>query len=233
MLVDENDQDDLAFLDAVDTGLSLDQTRALKETFGRDGRAHSGGAARTGQQELDQVTKDLELTLSKYLQTHQPPRSAYTTEDHLREEEDGGGRVERAFGDQLDRMAGVSLTSGGGGLNFGNDDDETSKLISQAREAATLEAKYGTNGEAELKALSSRHEELKKGIQGLSSVRDAQAAQHERRQQTGALLGPPPAAVDMSELRSGGTLHDENPDDWCCRLNNNELRAALTVLCFS
>ncbi|KAG0057865.1 hypothetical protein BGZ83_000052 [Gryganskiella cystojenkinii] len=206
LLANEDNQDDLDFLDVVDTGMSSDQTRELREILGQSSSVNSNPSRRTGQQELEHVTRDLEETLSKFLQTHQPPCSAYATEDPITSAKTTGLRTgtpgtqsyqteqDRAFGEQLDRFASVSLAPA-----F-TENDEASKLIMQAKETATLEAKYGTRDEAQLASLTSRHDELKKGVQGLSSVRDALAAKRDN----DAELGPPPAAIDLTELRSGG-----------------------------
>ncbi|KAI7820619.1 hypothetical protein BC939DRAFT_227377 [Gamsiella multidivaricata] len=127
---------------------------------------------------------------------------------------------ERAFGAQLDRVAGFSLSDDG----FG-DDDEASRLITQAREAAQLEAKYGNLDESRMKELQDRHEELKKGIQGLSSVQSKASRQNSSKDVVvDGGLGPPPAAVGLDELRAdrgGGVNCDENPDNWCCICNED------------
>ncbi|KAF9357838.1 hypothetical protein BGX26_002997 [Mortierella sp. AD094] len=216
LLVDGSDNDDLEFLDDLDT-FSPTQTQQLKETLRSENK-------KSGEQDLNNVTKDLERTLSKFLQTHQPPpidfqESAGTGPTGINnndafiyqaEESDQG----RAFGNQLDRITEVSLSSGMG------DDDEASRLIAQAREAAQLESKYGNLNEARLNDLNSRHEELKKGIQSLSSIRSRTPTQTTRSTDEKLGLGPPPAAVGLDELR-GGDDDDENPDNWCCICNED------------
>ncbi|KAF9928734.1 hypothetical protein FBU30_002152 [Linnemannia zychae] len=216
LLVDGDSQDDLDFLDELDT-LSSDQKQELKTTFRTDNQAKKDEA------HLDSVTKDLEKTLSKFLQTHQPPASAFQdsaleqnyTNHSLNESKES--RQERAFGDQLDRLAGVSMSmSSADGLGV---DDEASRLITQLREETQLEAKYGNLDEARLKDLHLRNEELKKGVQGLSSVRSNASKTSSASTNDG--LGPPPAAVGLDELRSGGADDDENPDNWCCICNED------------
>ncbi|KAF9998554.1 hypothetical protein BGZ80_005540 [Entomortierella chlamydospora] len=216
LLVDESDNDDLGFLDDLDT-FSPTQTQQLKETL-------RGENKKLGEQELNNVTKDLERTLSKFLQTHQQPSIDFQNSAgtelmginnnsisiHQAEDSD----QERAFGNQLDRIAGVSLSSGMG------DDDEASRLITQAREAAQLEDKYGDIDEGLLKDLNSRHEELKKGIQSLSYILPQNSTRSVRFTIEDLGLGPPPAAVGLDELR-GGDDDNENPDNWCCICNED------------
>ncbi|KAF9202856.1 hypothetical protein BGZ49_007011 [Haplosporangium sp. Z 27] len=209
LLVDGNDDDDLGFLDTLDT-LSSTQTQQLKDTF------NNNNNNKAQEQELNSVTEDLEKTLSKFLQTHQPTPNGFQDPTGrsgsngaiYRAEESG---QDRAFGDQLDRITGSSLSA-----DFG-DDDETSQLITQAKESAQLEAKYGNLNEAQLKDLNRRQEELKKGIQNLSSMRPRTPVSADEK----LGLGPPPAAVGLDELRSGGGDDDETPDDWCCICNED------------
>ncbi|KAF8940957.1 hypothetical protein BGZ58_003689 [Dissophora ornata] len=211
LLVDGDDDDDLGFLDDV---LSPSETQQLKAAL-------DGDRKKSGEQELSSVTQDLERTLSKFLQTHQPPPTAY--HDSAAAESEGEGSAQgKVFGDQLDRMGadGMSISSTMTGRDRFNadDDDEMSRLITQVREEHQLEAKYGNLDEARLKELSRRHEELKKGIQGLSSVQSRAASQSV---DTSSSLGPPPAAVGLDELRlgggGGGGYDDDDPDNWCCK----------------
>ncbi|KAF9152914.1 hypothetical protein BG015_004497 [Linnemannia schmuckeri] len=220
LLVDGNDHDDLDFLDDLDT-LSPGQKQEIKLTLSSN-NSNSNDKKVGDEQELDDVTKDLEKTLSKFLQNHQPPPAA--SHDHRRDrnsahdnDEGQESKQERAFGDQLDRMAGVSLSTDRGGFD-GDDDDEASRLITQLREEAQLESKYGNLDEARMKDLHSRNEDLKKGIQGLSSIR-SNASKASSTDSDG--LGPPPAAVGLDELRSGGIDDNENPDNWCCMCNED------------
>ncbi|KAF8946181.1 hypothetical protein BGZ47_001168 [Haplosporangium gracile] len=219
LLVDGNDHDDLDFLDDLDT-LSPGQKQELKVTLSNN-NSNSNSKKVGDEQELDDVTKDLEKTLSKFLQNHQPPAAAFHNHQHnsnsIHDNDEGQeSKQERAFGDQLDRMAGVSLSTDRGG--FGGDDEEASRLITQLREEAQLESKYGNLDEARMKDLHSRNEDLKKDIQGLSSVRSnaSKASSTDN-----DVLGPPPAAVGLDELRSGGIDDNENPDNWCCMCNED------------
>ncbi|GJJ67927.1 hypothetical protein EMPS_00273 [Entomortierella parvispora] len=210
LLIDEEDHD-LSFLDTANTGLTHEQTRELKDAFNME---DSISARKTGQQELDHVAKELETTLSKFLQSHQSPRfTEYTDKSGATPRLESG--IDSAFGDQLDRLTGIPLVSGTS-ADFG-DHDEASNLITRIRESAALEAKYGTKEDEEVKSLSSRHDELKKGIQGLSSVREVQAA----KMKTQTSLGPVPTVIDLSELRTGSGDIDENPDSWCCICNED------------
>lgn len=111
----------------------------------------------------------------------------------------------------MDRLTGVTLATGVD-TDF-NGHDEVSDLMTRIRESAALEAKYGSKVDEEIRSLSSRHDELKKGVQSLSSVREVQSA----KMKTQASLGPVPTAIDLSELRTGTGDIDENPDDWCCK----------------
>lgn len=211
--MDENDQDNLDFLDDLDT-LSPSQKQELKATLSSNNKKAGD------EQELQDVTKDLEKTLSKFLQNHQPPATAFNDHQHhdsnsTRFNDEGQeSKQERAFGNQLDRMAGVSLSTDRGGFGGGSDDDDASRLITQLREEAQLESKYGNLDEARMKELHSRNEDLKKGIQGLSSVR-SNTSKASSTDTDG--LGPPPAAVGLDELVSGGIDDNENPDNWCCK----------------
>ncbi|KAG0067239.1 hypothetical protein BGZ89_006321 [Linnemannia elongata] len=217
LLVDGNDQDNLDFLDDLDT-LSTGQKQELKATLSNNSKNNK----ETGDvQGLDDVTKDLEKTLSKFLQNHQPPATAFhdhhSHHDSSQYNDEGQeSKQDRAFGDQLDRMAGVSILTDRGGFEGG--DDEASRLITQLREEAQLESKYGNLDEARMKDLHSRNEDLKKGMQGLSSVR-SNASKASSTDTDG--LGPPPAAVGLDELRSGGIDDNENPDNWCCMCNED------------
>ncbi|KAG0315889.1 hypothetical protein BGZ99_007189 [Dissophora globulifera] len=218
LLVDGSDADDLGFLDDV---LSPADSQQLKSSLVGD----------------TNVAADLERTLSKFLQTHQPPPATFQHTNDNDDDNHVNGRVtktgavsreqERLFGDHLDRLgSGMSLSpsmSGfGGGSGGGGDDDEASRLITQAREAAHLEAKYGDLDAARLKELSSRHEELKKGIQGLASVQARATSSSSQTANSSSSLGPPPAAVGLDELRQGGgNDDDENPDNWCCICNED------------
>lgn len=210
--MDENDHDNLDFLDDLDT-LSPGQKQELKATLSNN----SSNNKKAGDEHGLDVTKDLEKTLSKFLQNHQPPATAFhghhSHHDSSQYDEGQESKQERAFGDQLDRMAGVSLSTDRGGYG-GGDDDEASRLITQLREEAQLESKYGNLEEARMKDLHSRNEELQKGIQTLSSVR-SNASKASSTDTDG--LGPPPAAVGLDELRSGGIDDNENPDNWCCK----------------
>ncbi|KAG0291108.1 hypothetical protein BGZ96_005473 [Linnemannia gamsii] len=217
LLVNGNDQDNLDFLDDLDA-LSPDQKQELKATLSSNNKKAGD------EQELQDVTKDLEKTLSKFLQNHQAPATAFHDHQHndsnsTRFDDEGQeSKQERAFGNQLDRMAGVSLSTDRGGFGGGDDDGEASRLITQLREEAQLESKYGNLDEARMKELHSRNEDLKKGIQGLSSVR-SNASKASSTDTDG--LGPPPSAVGLDELVSGGIEDDENPDDWCCMCNED------------
>ncbi|KAF9172135.1 hypothetical protein BGX21_007861 [Mortierella sp. AD011] len=216
LLVSESDNDDLGFLDDLDT-FSPTQTQQLKETL-------RGENKKLGEQELNNVTKDLERTLSKFLQTHQQPSIDFqnsagielmgtkNSSASIRQVEDPD--QERTFDNQLDRIAGVSLSSGMG------DDDEASRLITQAKEAVQLEDKYGDIDEGFLKDLNSRHEELKKGIQDLSYILPQNSTRSVRFIIEDLGLGPPPAAVGLDELR-GGDDGNENPNNWCCICNED------------
>ncbi|KAG0248000.1 hypothetical protein BG011_000654, partial [Mortierella polycephala] len=215
ILHDGNEHDDLSFLDELND-LSPSQKQELKDSFGINAQ---GGKARenlpSGEQELENVTKDLEKKLSKFLLTHQTPSNAM--DDSLV----SSSTTQDPFGDGLDRIAGVSLISRTDGVS--GDDDVASQLVTQAREEAQLEAKYGNLDEKQLQDLHSRHKELKKGIQGLSSVQLNNASSKAKSgsvdEETG--LGPPPAAVGLDELRLGGMDGDENPDNWCCICNED------------
>ncbi|KAI1304674.1 hypothetical protein EDD11_005074 [Mortierella claussenii] len=243
LLIDSEDQDDLGFLDDLDEA-QPGQSQYLKTALDADKNQYN---ATLGEKVLSNVTEDLERTLSKFLQTHQPPPSAFqhpqtqstvaqepiTTPAHGEESE-----YEKAFGDQLDKITGPSFSAEAGagfstdssGLR-GGDDEEAAKLLTQIQEAAHLEHKYGSMDEARLKELNNRHEELKKGIQGLSSVRSKTSSQTSGKtvcieQETASGLGPPPAAVELDELRlggggGGGYDGDENPDNWCCICNED------------
>ncbi|KAF9337680.1 hypothetical protein BGZ91_009310 [Linnemannia elongata] len=218
LLVDGNDQDNLDFLDDLDT-LSPGQKQELKATLSNNSSNNKEAGDVQG---LDDVTKDLEKTLSKFLQNHQPPATAFhdhhSHHDSSQYNDEGQeSKQDRAFGDQLDRMAGVSISTDRGGFE-GGDDDESSRLITQLREEAQLESKYGNLDEARMKDLHSRNEDLKKGMQGLSSVR-FNASKASSTDTDG--LGPPPAAVGLDELRSGGIDDNENPDNWCCMCNED------------
>ncbi|KAK3845202.1 MAG: hypothetical protein J3R72DRAFT_38458 [Linnemannia gamsii] len=205
LLVNGNNQDDLDFLDDLDT-LSPNQKQELKTTISTNTKAGD-------ERGLEDVTKDLEKTLSKFLQTHQPPAAAFHDHSASQDHHDSAeSKQERAFGDHLDRLAGVSLSTD----TYGGGDDETSRLITQLREESQLEAKYGNLDEARMKDLHSRNEDLKKDIQSLSSVRS-----NASKASTDDGLGPPPAAVGLDELRSGGVDDDENPDNWCCMCNED------------
>ncbi|KAG0280864.1 hypothetical protein BGZ95_008291 [Linnemannia exigua] len=202
LLVNGNNQDDLDFLDDLDT-LSPNQKQELKTTMSTNTKAGD-------EKGLEDVTKDLEKTLSKFLQTHQPPATAFHDHSASQYHHDGvESKQERAFGDHLDRLAGVSLSTD----TYDGGDDEASQLITQLREESQLESKYGNLDEARMKDLHSRNEDLKKGIQNLSSVRSNASIEDG--------LGPPPAAVGLDELRSGGGDDDENPDNWCCMCNED------------
>ncbi|KAF9107193.1 hypothetical protein BGX29_007094 [Mortierella sp. GBA35] len=222
LLVNGNNQDDLDFLDDIDT-LSPSQKQELKTALNNNtsnSNNPSGKHKKTGgdEQELEDVTKDLEKTLSKFLQTHQPPATEFHDCSASQQQDEGvESRQERAFGDQLDRFAGMSLSTGGGGDNSGfGGDDEASRLITQLREEAQLESKYGNLDEARMKDLHARNEDLKKDMQGLSSVRS-----NASKASTDDGLGPPPAPVGLDELRSGGIDDNENPDNWCCICNED------------
>lgn len=212
--MDGDDHDNLDFLDDVDT-LSPGQKQELKATLSN---SSSNNKKAGDEQGLEDVTKDLEKTLSKFLQNHQPPATAFhdhhSHHDSSQYNDEGQeSKQERAFGDQLDRMAGVSLSTDRGDFG-GGDDGEASRLIAQLREEAQLESKYGNLDEARMKDLHSRNEDLRKGIQTLSSVR-SNASKASSTDTDG--LGPPPAAVGLDELRSGGIDDNENPDNWCCK----------------
>ncbi|KAF9432349.1 hypothetical protein BGZ76_010940, partial [Entomortierella beljakovae] len=217
-----DDQDDLAFLDDIDT-LNPTQTQELKNAISTENQ-------KSGKQELDNVTQDLENTLSRFLQTHHPsPSTPSSLDNHNSTTTDLGSIYlakesdpEKAFGNQFDRITGVSYSSSLGG------DDEASRLINQAREAAHLEAKYGSNEDSQIRDLNSRHEELKKGMQNLSSIRPTTSSQPDKSSKStdeGLGLGPPPSAVNLDELRLGtggsGDDIDENPDNWCCVCNED------------
>ncbi|KAF9275567.1 hypothetical protein BGZ68_010704 [Mortierella alpina] len=227
LLLHGDDQDDLGFLDELDDDiLSSEQKDQLKDSL-KDPQ----GLKRSGEQELENVTKDLERTLSKFLQTHEPPEHALSSpsasslsasqshHDPTAAAEDLESHQARAFEDRLERMAGFSTTanSTSAGMLLGEDDD-ASQLINQAREEAQLEAKYSNLDEARMKELHSRHEELKKGMQGLSSVRTNNSNQGSKEADG---LGPPPAAVGLDELRSVGVDDDEDPLNWCCVCNED------------
>ncbi|KAG0088456.1 hypothetical protein BGZ93_010411 [Podila epicladia] len=197
LLLDDDPHDPLAFLDEIDT-LSAQDAQALRN-------AVSSRATTTSQQGLDTITQDLEKTLSKFLQTHNAPtgsNSALTDES-----------AEQRFGDQLDRLGGFAYSEGTGSGMGG--DDSTRRLIEQARAEAAIEARYGSLDQQRMQDLEARHDELKKGVQSLGLK--ASAAPKED------ALGPPPAAVDLDELRlgGGGGHDDENPDDWCCICNED------------
>ncbi|KAF9195039.1 hypothetical protein BGZ51_006003 [Haplosporangium sp. Z 767] len=214
ILHDGNEHDDLSFLDDLDI-LSSSQRQELKDSLGNNTQEGKGKEELpSGKQELENVTKDLEKTLAKFLLTHHVPCNAM--DDSLV----SSSATQDPFGDGLDRIAGASLTSGTDAFSGDND---ASQLITQAREETQLEAKYGNLGEKQLRDLHSRHNELKKGIQGLSSVQSNNASSKARSEsayeETG--LGPPPAAIGLDELRLGGVDSDENPDNWCCICNED------------
>ncbi|KAF9123398.1 hypothetical protein BGW39_009003 [Mortierella sp. 14UC] len=212
LLVNGNNQDDLDFLDDLEDTLSPSQRQELKTTINPNTKAGDERA-------LEDVAKDLEKTLSKFLQTHQPPATAFHNDHHSQSaapqdyQEGAESKQERAFGEHLDRLAGVPLSTDKYGA--GGDDDEASRLITQLREESQLESKYGNLDEARMKDLHSRSEDLKKGIQSLSSVRSNAS----KASSTDDGLGPPPAAVGLDELR--GVDDDENPDNWCCMCNED------------
>ncbi|ORZ22681.1 hypothetical protein BCR41DRAFT_369035 [Lobosporangium transversale] len=135
----------------------------------------------------------------------------------------GETQQEKAFGDHLDRLMSSNIKEGDSiGNRYNEDDDEALKLITQAREAAQLESKYGNLEEARLKGLISRHHELKKDIQNLSSTRPQKpTSQTSQKGDRMTGLGPPPAAIDLDELRFGGGGDDENPENWCCICNDD------------
>ncbi|KAF9354917.1 hypothetical protein BGX34_010759 [Mortierella sp. NVP85] len=170
------------------------------------------------QQEFESVTEDLEKKLSNFMQNSSSSTSSQDrTKGSLLLATGEESEQERAFGDQLDRLAGVSFASG-----HGNDNDEMANLIAQARDSARLEAAYGNQEEAHLRDLNARHESLKKGIQGLSSV--VQSGSSNQNSKAAGGLGPPPPAVDLDELMSGrfkGNGDDDNPDNWCCICNED------------
>ncbi|CAO3564569.1 unnamed protein product [Mortierella alpina] len=233
LLLHGDDQDDLGFLDELEDGiLNSEQKNRLKDSL----TSHQG-FQRSGEQELENVTQDLERTLSKFLQTHEPPQHALASSSapsspsltasssHRGQSvaiEDQESCQVRAFEDRLERMAGLPMmnsanTTTGAGI-FPGDDDDASQLINQAREEAQLEAKYTNLDEARMKELHSRHEELKKGMQGLSSLRSNTSSQAGKEAEG---LGPPPAAVGLDELRSAGVDDDEDPSNWCCVCNED------------
>ncbi|KAG0199523.1 hypothetical protein BGX28_007244 [Mortierella sp. GBA30] len=215
LLLDGGDQDGLDFLDEV-VVLSSEQRHQLKTNL----KNHQSDLhPKSGEQELEDVTKDLERTLSRFLQTHQPPQSfsmEYSSHRDLPASTVDG----EAFGDHLEKMAGYSLATATNVDMFSADgDDEASRLITQAREESHLESKYGNLHEARLKELNDRHEELKKGVQDLSSVR-SKTLKHSTGDD-GPGLGPPPAAVGLDELRLSGVTDEENPANWCCVCNED------------
>ncbi|KAF9572083.1 hypothetical protein EC968_010334 [Mortierella alpina] len=230
LLLQGDDQDDLGFLDELDDDmLNSEQKDQLKATL-----TGQQDLKRSGEQELENVTKDLERTLSKFLQTHEPPHqpvssssspSLTTSQSHhdpSEAVEDQESCQTRAFEDRLERIAGLprmnpTMNSTVAGM-FPGDDDDASQLIDQAREEAQLEAKYSSLDEARMKELHSRHEELKKGMKGLSSVRSNISSQGGKEAEG---LGPPPAAVGLDELRSMGADDDEDPSNWCCVCNED------------
>ncbi|KAF9374193.1 hypothetical protein CPB97_012242 [Podila verticillata] len=182
--------------DAHDDLEFLDEIDTLDKQDAQELRnAVSARGTTTSQQGLDTITQDLEKTLSKFLQTHNAPTGVNTL-----------AGADEQFGGQLDRLGGFAYSEGTGGSN-----DDASTLMEQARAEAAIEARYGAIDQHRMKDLEARHNELKKGVQNLglkaSPKEDA--------------LGPPPAAVDLDELRSGGGHDDENPDDWCCICNEN------------
>lgn len=192
----------------------------------------------SGEQELESVAENLERKLSTFLQTHSP--SPTGLQDHSRQSplsrRGEQSEQERTFGDQLDIMSGVSFAS-----DSGHDHAEVASLIAQARDAAHLETAYGTLEEARLRELNSRHEDLKKGIQGLSSVvqpgtssQNSKATSHKVAGEDEG-LGPPPMAVDLDELMSSGLRkssgNDDNPDDWCCKSHISDHSFTLTNSC--
>lgn len=213
----EEFQDDPGYLDELDNNQELVQ----------------GQDRLSGQQKLESVTENLERKLSTFLQTNSSsPHSTRSPLSRTGEE----SAQERAFGDQLDRMAGISFAS-----DSAHDHTEVAGLIAQARDAAQLEAAYGTQEEARLRELNSRHEDLKKGTRGLSpTVRSGTSSQN--RKATGQKgtgddegLGPPPMAVDLDELMSGGgrksSGNEDNPDDWCCKSQSSEHDSLSLYLC--
>ncbi|KAF9932423.1 hypothetical protein BGZ67_004737 [Mortierella alpina] len=226
LLLHGDDPDDLGFLDELeDDILNSEQKNQLKDTLTSH---HQQSLKRSGEQELEDVAKDLERTLSKFLQTHEPPHHAVSSaspshhDPSAAVEEDQESCQTRAFEDRLERMAGLPMMNATGTANstsagmFLGGDDDASQLINQAREEAQLEAKYNNLDKARMKELHSRHEELKKGMQGLSSVRSNTSSQGGKDKEG---LGPPPAAVGLDELRSIGV--DEDPSNWCCVCNED------------
>ncbi|KAF9406658.1 hypothetical protein BGZ94_003012 [Podila epigama] len=200
LLLNDNAQDDLTFLDEVET-VTKKEAQEVKDIVNAN--------PSTSQQGLDNITQDLERTLSKFLQTHHvaPSSSSSSAASTLAQEQQ--------FGDHLDRLSGFSYSGGGLG-----DDADASTMIEQARAEAAIESRHGTMDQHRMRDLEARHHELKKGVQSLglkaSTVPKEDA------------LGPPPAAVDLNELRSrggaggaGGHDGDENPDDWCCICNED------------
>lgn len=191
----EEFQDDLGYLDELDH----QQSSVPKQT--------------TIEREFESTAENLEKKLSTMLQTD-PSSSkglAFSTGEQ--------SERERTFGNQLDRLAGISLET------HGASDHEVAGLIAQARDAAQLETAYGNQEEARLKELNARHEELRKGMQGLSSlVQPTTTSQNTKSTGDDVGLGPPPMAVDLDELMSGGLRgsgNDDNPDNWCCICNED------------
>ncbi|KAF9952303.1 hypothetical protein BGZ65_005369 [Modicella reniformis] len=206
----EEFQDDLGYLDELDNKDGLHNQQNIQVVL-HDYQKLSG------QQELESVTDDLERKLSKYLQADSTSPTAFQNHSRLPSLLGTGeeSEQERAFGDQLDRLAEVSLAG------TRRDDDEMASLIQQASESAQLEAKYGNLEAARLRELNARHEELKKGTYGLSSVVQPRTTSQDSKAQDEE-LGPPPAVMDLDELRSGGSgggSSDDNPDNWCCKLS--------------
>jgi len=179
--------------DAHDDLEFLDEIDILDKQDAQELRnAVSARGTTTSQQGLDTITQDLEKTLSKFLQTHNAPAGVNAL----------AGAHEQ-FGDQLDRLGGFAYSEG---TSRGNDDAST--LMEQAHAEAAIGARYGAMDQHRMKDLEARHDELKKGVQNLGLKASAPKED---------ALGPPPAAVDLDELRSGGGHDDENPDDWCCK----------------
>ncbi|KAF9578066.1 hypothetical protein BGW38_006348 [Lunasporangiospora selenospora] len=218
-----DDQDDLSFLDDLDLYIKPGAAQQIKETLNPQERIKD-------QQVLDKTTQKLEKSLSKLNQQDQAHSSLHGRSS--------GDDLETAFGDRLNKALAGRGGIVGGGVGFGEgDNDEASQLVQQALEETQIENRYGSVHVTQMKDLHRRHEELTKGVKNLSSTASATASSASPvspstsetkkaldHKSATTELGPPPSAVGLDELQfsnSGRGEQPENPDDWCCICNED------------